>query len=221
MRMRKYRKDRQLNTDAPEISANMYNLLIGAVLLSGFALNALMAYFLTDQIAAIGLWKLVAISFACMLICLIIESHANNTIIKYIAFLGVSAGLGLLLVAVSAEYDHRTIGTAFVMTCMITAVMLLVSSIFPDFFLSLGRVLFLTFIAVIVIELFFSMCLGVRMGIIDYVIILLFSGYVGYDWARAQNNAKTARNAVDSACDLYVDIVYILESALEIADDIV
>ena len=35
----------------------------------------------------------------------------------------------------------------------------------------------------------------------------IFSGYIGYDWARAQALPKTLDNAVDCAAALYVDIV--------------
>ena len=41
----------------------------------------------------------------------------------------------------------------------------------------------------------------------DWVVALLFCGYIGYDWAEAQNNAKTLDNAIDSAVALYLDII--------------
>ena len=36
---------------------------------------------------------------------------------------------------------------------------------------------------------------------------MIFSLYIGYDWYRAQAYPKTLDNAVDSAIDLYIDIV--------------
>ena len=41
----------------------------------------------------------------------------------------------------------------------------------------------------------------------DWLVALLFCGYIGYDWAKAQEKRKTLDNAVDSAVDLYLDII--------------
>ena len=41
-------------------------------------------------------------------------------------------------------------------------------------------------------------------GLVGSIIIL---GYIGYDWAKAQEKRKTLDNAVDSAVDLYLDVI--------------
>ena len=43
--------------------------------------------------------------------------------------------------------------------------------------------------------------------IVDGLFVLIFSGYIGYDWARANRLPKTLDNAIDSAAALYLDII--------------
>ena len=66
---------------------------------------------------------------------------------------------------------------------------------------------------VVEIILFF---VGIQLGIIDYVVVLIFCGYVGYDWAKANVQTKTVDNAIDSASELYVDIVNLFVRILRI-----
>ena len=47
---------------------------------------------------------------------------------------------------------------------------------------------------------------GADLAIIDYLVILIFCGYIGFDWARANQGEKTVDKAVDAAAYLYVDI---------------
>ena len=85
--------------------------------------------------------------------------------------------------------------------------MMLLSSFFPKFFASstMGKTLLVTLLLTIVIELI-MMFAGADLAIIDYIVVLIFCGYIGYDWARANQGVKTVDRAVDAAAMLYVDI---------------
>ena len=62
-------------------------------------------------------------------------------------------------------------------------------------------------LATVVIEIVFRIILHVEMAWMDYVVALLFAGYIGYDWSKAQQYPKTIDNAIDSAADIFVDII--------------
>ena len=57
------------------------------------------------------------------------------------------------------------------------------------------------------VDLICLFLLHVAFSLIDAAVVLIFAGYLGFDWARAQTYPKTLDNAVDSAADIYVDIV--------------
>ena len=67
----------------------------------------------------------------------------------------------------------------------------------------------------IVVELI-AMLLGYRGTFFDWVFVLLFSLYTAYDWVKAQAYPKTFDNAVDSAIDIYLDIINLFLRLLSI-----
>ena len=54
------------------------------------------------------------------------------------------------------------------------------------------------------------------MTILDYAVALIFCGYIGLDWCRAQRYPKTLDNAIDSAADIYLDVVNLFIRVLSI-----
>ncbi|HCA63484.1 MAG TPA: hypothetical protein DEP73_05025, partial [Pseudomonas sp.] len=48
------------------------------------------------------------------------------------------------------------------------------------------------------------------------IVVLIFCGYVGVDWGRANQIPKTLDNAIDSAAALYMDIINLFLRILRI-----
>jgi FtsH-binding integral membrane protein len=80
----------------------------------------------------------------------------------------------------------------------------------------MGRALFIAMIATIIVEVGVGLITGSVPGIFDWIMVMLFSGYIGYDWSRAQALPKTYDNAVDCAASLYIDIVILFMRLLRI-----
>jgi FtsH-binding integral membrane protein len=97
--------------------------------------------------------------------------------------------------------------------------MLALACVYPGFFLSVGRGLFVALLLSVAVELIFGLLLRFEMGFMDYIFATIFSLYIGYDWARAQQYPKTADNAVDCAADLYIDITILFIRILSIVGD--
>ena len=89
----------------------------------------------------------------------------------------------------------------------------------PNLFLSIGKSLGIALLIAIIVEIVCSFFFRGALEVVDFVIIPIFCGYIGYDWARAQKYPKTANNAIDAAADLYIDIVNVLIRILEIVGD--
>ena len=123
--------------------------------------------------------------------------------------------MGLLLTYTLPYYEVGTIIPSFIITGIVTFLMMIISRIFPNFFLKLGRTLFISLLIMIIVEIVLLL-VGGPLLITDYIVALIFCGYIGYDWAKAQEYPPTLDNAIDSAADIYIDVVNLFIEILEI-----
>ena len=68
--------------------------------------------------------------------------------------------------------------------------MMLLGTLFPKFFASIAGALTVALLLVIVVELVEVFILGIHHGVIDWIVVLIFCGYVGVDWGRANQIPK-------------------------------
>jgi len=119
----------------------------------------------------------------------------------------VAVPVGIILVPFVHSFDPSLVSRAVLATGCVTGIMMMASMAWPGVFLKMGRALFFSLITVIVVEMgMWFMGVG-GSSIIDWIVVLIFSGYIGYDWARANAIPKTLDNAVDCAAALYLDII--------------
>ena len=202
-----------------KIDDRTFNAVIGFVVCSGFLINYLMATFFKEQILAISPILILILYILGTIGCTIGIYKSKSPIISYALFILLSFFMGLLLVYYVSFYTDADIKTAFMITLAVTVVMLALACAYPKFFLSIGRGLFIAFVSVFLVELVFRLIIGFQMDAIDIVVAGIFSLYIGYDWAKAQQYPKTIDNAVDSAADIYVDIAILFVRILSIIGD--
>ncbi len=196
-----------------EITEQKFNLIIGGCLLWGFLVNVFMVKFCFaaayDAIVENYLIFLIAY-IAMAVIGTIMIKKSDNPVISFIGYNLFVVPLGLVISFVVNIYTGIGAGdivtAAFGITAVVTLVMMAAASIFPGFFLSIGRVLGISLLVAVVLEIILMLA-GITLGIFDYIIVVIFCGYVGYDWAKANALPKTVDNAVDCAAELYIDIV--------------
>lgn len=202
-----------------EIAPQTYNSIIGATLLYGFIINMIMVACLGDfamsmnPIVFLIVYIVMAISGSIMV------RKSDNPVISFIGYNLIVVPMGLCLTIVINAYLYAgyetTIIAAFLLTTIVTLVMMGLGAMFPTFFLSIGRTLGISLLITVVAE-FVLYFIGIQLSIFDYVVVLLFCGYIGYDWAKANTQIKTVDNAVDSACELYLDIINLFLRLLRI-----
>lgn len=198
-----------------EISERAYNLIIGGTLLYGFAVNAFMIQAFEGAFDHMNSWVLLIGYIVCVIIGAVL-TRSGSGLISFVGYNFIVVPLGVMLTILLPYYGAELVLDAVVITGIITLLMMIAGGAFPHIFLKMGRTLFFTLIAVVVVELFCVFILGRDFAVIDYVVVLLFSGYIGYDWARANAYPRTVNNAIDSAVDLYMDIINIFIRILSI-----
>lgn len=205
----------QSSTD--ELSESIYNLLIGAVLCWGFALNYLMVtgidpYTIRNINPLLFVAGYFGLAFGGIFIC----KKSNNPVISFIGYNMIVIPFGFIInLAVSAS-NPTIVAEAIKTTGMVTIAMMCLGSLFPAFFRKIAAALFISLILVIVAELVNAFFFKADRGILDWAIVAIFCGYIGVDWGRANSLEKTADNAVDSAASIYIDIVNLFLALLRI-----
>ena len=200
-------------SSAKIISSEMYNLVIGGVLLYGFIINAIMTAVFGDSIVSFVLTNPIAFYIGYFILAIagtFMVRKSDNPVVSFIGYNLMVVPIGMVIAVSVTLYSaigyNMVVAAAFGITAAVTLVMMIISSIYPNFFLSMGRTLGITLLITVVVEAIMLIA-GASLGIIDYVVVAIFCLYVGYDWAKANAFEKTVDNAIDSASELYLDIV--------------
>lgn len=200
-----------------EVSPRLYNFTIGVILCWGFLINWLMVGSIpVESITAIDPWGFFIGYFASCFFGIYLFSNSSNPMVSFIGYNFVVVPFGLIINLVVARYDPSLVLSAIKVTGLVTSMMMLLGTIFPAFFKRIAGALTVALLAVIVIELFQIFVLGIHQEWIDWAVVFIFCGYIGYDWGRANQIPKTIDNAVDSAAALYMDIINLFLRILRI-----
>lgn len=195
-------------TSDPIVSDRVYNATIGGVLLWGFFVNYMTVTNVpVETILAIPWWMLLVGYFLSVLVGTMMYQSSDKPAISFLGYNFIVVPVGIVLTPFLYGIDPNIIGKAMILTGGFTGIMMTLGIMYPSFFLSLGRVLFFSLLLMIGVQFAMAFFFHLESGVIDWIIALIFCGYIGYDWARANKIPKTLDNAVDSAASLYLDII--------------
>ena len=196
------------NSPGTQLSGGLYNIIIGLTLCWGFLVNAIMVKSIpAETIAAINPFVFIIGYFVSCFFGIMLFTKSDNQLVSFIGYNFVVVPFGLIINLVVGRYDTALVYEAMSITGAVTFTMMVLGSLFPVFFQRIHTALGFALITVIIVELVGAVCFGVQHGIIDWIVVLIFCGYIGYDWARANAIPKTVDNAIDSAASLYMDII--------------
>ena len=204
---KEYKLERMNSYAGTKVTERSYNLTIGLTLLWGVLINVVMSVFFTYQILSLNYLLVLVLYFVGTIGCSILVHKSDNPAVSFAGFTGMAVSMGLLLTFYVTVFTAHSVSYAFIATALVTVIMVILSMLYPDFFRNLGRTLFISLLACIIIQVAGMFLLGLPMTIIDYAVALIFCGYIGLDWCRAQRYPKTLDNAIDCAADIYLDVV--------------
>lgn len=205
------------STDGEIISDGAYNLAMGLALCWGFLVNWWMVKNIPAALITGIDFRLFLLGyFASCFFGVYLFNSSKNALVSFIGYNFVVVPFGFVINVVVGRYDAALVLEAVRITGTVTLGMMVLGSLFPAFFRRIHGALTAALLLVIIVELVDVFLLHKQHGIIDYIVVLIFCGYVGYDWGRANNIPKTLDNAVDSAAALYMDIINLFLRILKI-----
>lgn len=210
------RKNERLHSGVTDtMSVRSYNLSLGLLIFYGFLVNVIMVQTMSDFFMNMHWSVLVVGYFVSCFIGIVMSAASKNAFISFIGYNLVVVPIGAVLSICLQSYSGIDILTAMGATGVVTFIMLILSTIYPNFFAGLGRTLFFSLLAGLIVEIVL-MFMGISTPILNWFFVVIFSLYIGYDWYKAQQYPKTMDNAVDSALDIYLDIINLFLRILEI-----
>ena len=215
------RKEARLSAmEGTILSDRTYNFALGGSVLYGLLMNILMYFIFGDAALQINPIIFFIGYFACAITGIVMSAKSTNPLISFIGYNLVVVPVGLVVGIVVKSYvkngDADIVFQAIVLTAVITAAMIALSIAFPKFFSKLGGLLLGALIGLIIAELLSLFLFPWAQTALAWIGAVIFTLYIGYDYWKAQEYPKTLDNAVDSAVDIYLDIINLFLKILQI-----
>ena len=202
------------------LDARTYNFALGGMVLYGLVVNLVMYHFFGGIASTINPIAFLVGYFVCAILGIVLSSKSTNPLISFIGYNLVVVPVGLVVGIVVESYiengDAELVFQAIVLTAVITTIMINLSIIFPQFFSKLGGLLLGALIGLIIAELLSIFFFPWAQTTLAWIGAGIFTLYIGYDYWKAQQYPKTLDNAIDSAIDIYLDIINLFLRILEI-----
>ena len=210
---------RMEKTGGTTLSRRAYNAVIGIVLVIGLIINAAMAQYLPSTAFEFMYQYPWAVLIGFIIVSIgsfFIIYKSGNPAISFLGFIILSVAFGFLVSSIVQSYTETTVTRAFMLTAAISLVMVVAATIAPGIFAKMGTALFAALVITLIAEVATIFITHSDPIAFDYIFVVIFSLYIGYDWQKAQAYPPTLDNAVDSAADIYVDIVNLFIRILSI-----
>lgn len=199
-----------------KLSDKTYNLVLGGVIFYGLAANVLMCLLcgpifrrMNPIVLLLGDLILSIIGICC--------GRSSDLKLRFLGYNLIVIPFGAVLSAVLPAFAAKEVFLAIVLTAAITAGMIVLSVLFPDFFSRLGPTLCIALLVALAVEII-TWLLGYPLTIFTLAYVVIFSLYLGYDWNKAQRCYKDVSSAIESAIELYLDIVNLFLDLLSLID---
>lgn len=204
------------------LSIRMYGLVLSGLVFAGFAIMGACASLFANPAFLIGVmdhYGVVSIlSFVASIAGLMMMGRARSTESMGLSLAGYAVfvlSFGFTTSILLLAYPVATVSTAFLATAGVTAVFGCLGIAFPGFFQKIQGVCAAGLLAVILVQCV-MMLFGVSTTIVDFIVIVIFCGFIGYDFHKAMSDEPTMVSAVYNASQLFLDILNVFVRILSI-----
>lgn len=208
---------------ARALSPRAFNLVVSGLIFLGFCAMGAATYvtgtpsFMRMMLTGSGFGTMMG-SLVLTIVGLVMMSVAagkQSAGLSIVGFVLFAASFGFVASLALVTYDLPTINTAFAATAAIALVFGALGVMFPQFFKRVPTVACGIILAVVLVEVIL-MFMGVSQTLTDYIVVVVFAGFIGYDTYVATTVEPTLPNAVLAASNLYVDIINVFLRILDI-----
>ena len=204
-----------LDDTGEEVSATMYNAILGGMLVYGLGISFFLGSVATSFAMSINPIAML-LGYVICAIAGIFMVHQGNAVMAFVGYNLIVLPLGVMLSLVLPAYGVQDVNTAILITWVVSIVMMGASMVFPQFFARLGSALFVSLIGLIIADVICGLIFRTDITAVNLIACGIFALYIGYDWYWAFNQRRTAKNAILSAVNLFLDIINLFLRILRI-----
>lgn len=212
----KLRETLKMRTITSNLTERQYNLALGLSLTYGFVMSAILAVTTKEMMLGVNPWIFTILYLVLGFVGQMIAVTSVNPFVTFFAYNLVVIPTGCLLSTFVSYYSNADITYALISVAVIMGIMTCVATMFPQVFAGMGRMLFAALLISIIVEVIMMLLGYGGSTVMDWVVVLIFTLYTGYDWVVAQSYAKTATNAIASSIALYLDAINLFVRILSI-----
>ncbi len=136
-----------------------------------------------------------------------LSSMTSNSWVSLISALVIPLALGAISAAEFAAIPSESLGEILTLLTINAVVVFGLSTAFPNFFKKMYSVLIVALIALIVVGLMSAFFFEINMTMYHYATIVIFSGFLGYDFVKAREVEPTLRNAISLSISAFLDLL--------------
>ena len=197
-------------------SVRTYWFMLGIVLCLGFSINYWMVTLIpASAVMAINPIVLLVGYFVLAFGGIWLSHSSDNPKISFLGYLMVVVPVGVVIIPFVQSFDPMIVEKAVLFTAMLSGIMAFGGFLFPQFFRSIGGILFWALLAAIIAEII-MMIIGYNLAAMDWIVAVIFMGFIGYDFSMALKDEPTIDAAIDRAVSLYLDIINLFIRVLSI-----
>lgn len=204
------------------LSVRAYGLLLTALVLAGFLVMGACASLFSNVSFLLAVldnyFAISVVSFIASIAGIIMMGRGKSaesvglSLTGYILFV---LSFGFTTSTIFLMYSAQTISTAFLATAGIVTVFACLGIAVPHVFEKISGVLGGCLLALIVVQIVMAF-LAVDQTLIDFLVIVVFCGFIGYDFHKAMFDEPTVVNAVYNASELFLDIINVFIRVLSL-----
>lgn len=187
-------------------------LTFGVFFTVGFSVDPL----LLSNIGTIGL---VAITLIGVFLSCAMCQMKGNTPIQLIGLMMLPIIMGVISSPWLATANTDILYEAALTTGMAASIMFMLSVTFPDFFMKIRGILFGALIALVLVGIASIFFFDMNMTVYHLCSLVIFLGFLGYDFVLARNTEPTLSNAIILSSSLFIDLLNIFRSIYGLIED--
>jgi len=195
-------------TGSDDMSDRACYTLLAIFVACGLAATAFSANYAIEIGYAPTKWDMIGVGVVIPIIGILIAKVSENWFVSFIGYNLITIPFGFVLAPMLRQYDPHIVRNVCAQTALITSVMGFAGMTFPSVFRNMGGYLFVALLSLVlasIVQIFVPAWQGATW--VNYVAVIIFTLYIGFDFFRASEVPRTADNAVDIAVSIYLDII--------------